>query len=927
MDEVTTENILHSILGAILQVNCSAMDMELMNGCIIHMGTRLRFLGMTSESVAWELFACQSLRRLANDENHSVVMPRLARALRRLSVAYRVQLQYQEALRASEQSVEVWRYIFEGTSNFDNHVPFLRALAVHMDNLKHANQPESVLPLAEESVGIARADLRHTFEYYEKDDDWWEEDEFAGRKCCVAIFRYAQALAFARRPSDACSIATEGFEVLQALPKNAVARIQVGPYIDLLLDQMCIVSEGGGFTLEWLTGTVFLIRSLAQRYPQDFSAQFLSLLHAYTYLCAQDLDHEFSPQNLRAFLEPSSNTLTPSLPPFYHPLYQHLAGVVEDAISAFYQRPSEAAFDLVHNLFLAHSQSATAAFRQVVERISSADNRDLQILDWVVHTLVQLLNGPIGKAERPELVALLQRLWTLHGLQLVTFCHHCRVGSCRALWQEGLYTDTMNILTICLNASFHLDEGPLTRISRDALIIKAAVLWDMGRTADAIVVLTEIEPHVSFPQRTLLPLDNTGNTSGDGWFLLYCWMRIQLLRRATRSRELLDFVEQILSDPAGRIGTDAQSHLYCVLIRLERLELKQEMGGEVEETLSGVERIVEMCRGNAFSDDDREFRLCGLIYALVALGKCLAGVGRNDEALVACREAVSIYRENESEMWESFLVTTRKHEIGLMAYRALSIQLAATLGDVNDEAPVYAEEAVKMYRDLVALVPRHRPALAEALQSLARISQRDDGVALPACKEAVEILRDVAATEDYLLPMLVDALDQLQGYLSGHEDHDSEASVVRKEAADARRKMQMQFASTPTGELFRLPIHLSRLMRDESPSESSDDSEQTLVGGENGMDDAIEVDSDTTLVCNSDPPSPKLLDENENISVPDHEKHLSSLKETLYTPMEIRLRVAPIDMLLVVLGGLVVVLGVCVAVLLRRDGTRGGIHV
>ncbi|KAJ7933977.1 hypothetical protein B0H13DRAFT_1447876, partial [Mycena leptocephala] len=165
-------------------------------------------------------------------------------------------------------------------------------------------------------------------------------------------------------------------------------------------------------------------------------------------------------------------------------------------------------------------------------------------------------------------------------------------------------------------------------------------------------------------------------------------------------------------------------------------------------------------------DDEVEFQKGTLVHSLTTLSKCLAMVGRNNEALAIAHEGVSIYTQNTTQMWDDLLYTIRKQELGANAFQSLSLQLMAA-GELN-EAITNAEKATKLYRELVALALRHLPTLASSLQNLALIlwnaGRREE--AIVACKEAVSIMRKVVELEMYFLPALADALDQLVGYLT-----------------------------------------------------------------------------------------------------------------------------------------------------------------
>ncbi|KAJ7348976.1 hypothetical protein DFH08DRAFT_625130, partial [Mycena albidolilacea] len=183
-----------------------------------------------------------------------------------------------------------------------------------------------------------------------------------------------------------------------------------------------------------------------------------------------------------------------------------------------------------------------------------------------------------------------------------------------------------------------------------------------------------------------------------------------------------------------------------------------EHGGRRERALKHAERAVAARRKDMGPREDHK---CILIHSLVTLSNCLSTLGRNDEALMAAEEAVSIYTENTPHMWGDLLYTIRKQELGANAFHALSLRLV-TSGKAQP-ALLNAEKATELYRELVALAPRHLPTLASSLQNLGSIrwdvGRRDEAVA--ACEEAVGIMRKVSSPETYFLPALAEALEQL----------------------------------------------------------------------------------------------------------------------------------------------------------------------
>ncbi|KAJ7782549.1 hypothetical protein DFH07DRAFT_721815, partial [Mycena maculata] len=84
------------------------------------------------------------------------------------------------------------------------------------------------------------------------------------------------------------------------------------------------------------------------------------------------------------------------------------------------------------------------------------------------------------------------------------------------------------------------------------------------------------------------------------------------------------------------------------------------------------------------------------------------------------------------------------------------------------------------------------PSLAKSLQNVASIlwtlKRRDESIT--ACESAMKIMRRVAEKETYFLAALVEALEQLAGYLveNGDTEH---ASAVTSEASEVRAKIAL----------------------------------------------------------------------------------------------------------------------------------------
>nr|GAT44953.1 tetratricopeptide repeat family [Mycena chlorophos] len=923
---ISIEHVLHSILGALLQLNAPAMEMDVMNDAVIRLGFKLRSVGMYSEAVAWELLVCDLLRRLLDEQNRSVVMPRLARALRRLSLSYKALGQTEDALRTSGQAIELWRLLSDGASldvkspgAFDNHIPFIDALFTHLVNLQDNGRHDTALSLSllEEAVTLARCDIAASLAHYKPEDkEWSEQDAYAGRLCCSAFFRYSAMLSVAKRPADSCAVAVEGLRFMARMPKTTAAPIIIGPVVDRFIHQLCIMCETSTFTFDSFSAYVTLFQSLAELLPDDFAVQFVRLLHAYAYLCSQERSEDGPhclPCDLRVFLEPSFDVPIPDLPPYHHPLYGHLIGSVDAAISAFFFRPKEFSFDLILNLFMAHPALATLAFERAVNDALDAGKSDPQLFDWMVHTILEVRIGLMSSSERSCLATLLQRICSVHGAMLLRFCPDCTLSSVRRLWLEGMAVDANDLIGVYLGMDYE-DSVSI----QETLLMRVAILWDLGHVEDAVAVMRDVERSTAFTGTLLM-----SGSSNQTWFPFYCRLRIQLLRRTGRIRELRDFLEELLPGPVvepqwdDRSGILAQDDLQYVLALLEHVGLKRE-SGERDEALNDAQTVVEMCRRSPDDPVGDEFRLCALVYALVALGKCFATVGRDDDAVVTYREAVSICDAQKPSFWMFFLQTTRKQDIIATAQNALLLSTGGPEGGVE-----YEKHVIGRYRALAIVSPRHRLVLAESLCSLSRMLPATEH-AVSACEEAVSILRDLVEKEECLVPILADALEQLGRLVEGTD----RVVPVQKEAQEMR--LRAQSLPVPTDELFR-PL---RMLRTSSSSVVTPQRLNTLSSFDSDSQTLVDdLDADGSVERDVDAPAElaaKVGDGEVKVdgSVPVVLEELvqHSLKTALRTPVEIRLRATPMDLLwwglVVVLSGLVVVLGVVVAVLVKRDSVR-----
>nr|GAT47800.1 predicted protein [Mycena chlorophos] len=119
---LSSEQVLRSVLGMLLQLQAPAMEMEFMDAAILGLSQKLWSVGMYSEAAAWELLVCDLLRRLLDEHNRWLVMPQLACSLEGLSSYYKTLGQPEDALRATGQALQVWGLLSNCASSPHVHV-------------------------------------------------------------------------------------------------------------------------------------------------------------------------------------------------------------------------------------------------------------------------------------------------------------------------------------------------------------------------------------------------------------------------------------------------------------------------------------------------------------------------------------------------------------------------------------------------------------------------------------------------------------------------------------------------------------------------------------------------------------------------------------------------------------------------------------
>ena len=213
--------------------------------------------------------------------------------------------------------------------------------------------------------------------------------------------------------------------------------------------------------------------------------------------------------------------------------------------------------------------------------------------------------------------------------------------------------------------------------------------------------------------------------------------------------------------------------------QLTELSANQLSYGQLHAALESSKKAVEMCRNLPYS----QIATSGLAYSLYGLSNCLAEAGREENALAAAQEAVTLYRKITPNLTP--LSGCYDYNVADALYT-----LAACLeaSGRSDDAIANTLEAADIYRTVVATRVEYYAKFAQVLHSLSiRLWEAGRYVeAATACEEEVTVRRRLAfGNQD--LPMLHRALCDLSirrsqvGQLSDAASASREAEKIRNE--------------------------------------------------------------------------------------------------------------------------------------------------
>ncbi|KAK7001304.1 Tetratricopeptide repeat family [Favolaschia claudopus] len=770
----SSSHILYQILGTVLEVNGGADVLSL--GSLIgdssdmyELDFGLRQIGKHSDAIAWGHLRIHLLHYAAEKGYGFGILPQVADALCGISYAHRSRFEFDSAVIFSQKSLHLWLHLSESLPEANNRIGPLCSMVCLAQNLLKAEENMTALSAAQDAVSFAQSMVEDLIE----SSFLTAPQECEAVTCCDAFLVLARIQSSLNRSLDSYKAFVEGFQIScrLAVPGQPPA----GEDIDCFIDTISREAEEGRLSLPMLAECVSLFRDLASIYPPEFSCQFLYLLHAYTYFSQQDCG-TLCMDTMRRFLEPTSASPPPALD-FTRPM-QLQPSMLEETLR-FFCNVAWAAWSnvvpLMQNILVAHFLPAMDALHAVThEPVFN------MLSLYAILNITRVAFLFLSEAEHAVLLRV-----------VAGAVGHFRASAVPLdpTWEPLFVRPLYDLCVLCLRTGL-LDEGfafcssVVAYLQTQVSAVTAADPWQKKIERLQIFTLFEaarLSAAIGCAQQTMvMPF----NEEDDIEFFLSCIDRTRILRRIGRHSEALHVVNRAIKTVSPVYWKDGRT----VDLSLFLTELTLIWSGleQPQKALVNAERVVAACEEVNIGDADEEL-LCVQIHSWIILSNCLAALGRQEKALETAQIAVSSYTQNAEKMWEDFLFMIRKQELGGNAYFALSLRLAAS-GE-SEQALLSGQHAISLYRQLVALAPRHLPTLASSLRHQASILwtlvRPHDAIA--ACEEAVDILRKVVDTEAYFLPALADTLDDLGGYLIQMHDV-SGASAATIESAEDRRK-------------------------------------------------------------------------------------------------------------------------------------------
>ncbi|KAK7018855.1 Tetratricopeptide repeat family [Favolaschia claudopus] len=788
----TPSHALFHILGIIVAIHsCDhASLLDLLMTAINDLPGCFSLAGMDSEVIAWAHFEIDLHHYMAKKGYNIGTLPRIANALGDISLAHRNQLELDIAIELSQQSLALWVEVSHLLPDADNRIGYLRAMIIHAGNLLASDDKTTMLSAAQDAVSLARPMAKALAEsILSRGTPLTPVELYTVYHLHEAFIVLAQVLSSLDRPLESYEAFVEGSRTACSLPICGHDPIHWGQYIDSFLDVICKVAEDGRLSLSMLADGVILFRDLARVYPKQYSFEFLRILHAFAYLSQQPHSSP-STEQIRLFLKPTHCAVLPAIDVTRSiPIDSSL---LADAMRLFYgvapERCNEA---LIQNILVAHFHHAIEALRVVVQGPDFCKATLTWVLPLACKALPRLLTA--------EYVALLQVLveagksslavsdtWDFEKWEKCLAAYFRRVCKHAVIFgavDEGIVF--CQELVTYLEAQSDAHPHAIKRL-QGFLALWVFLLCDAARFRDA----------GNLVKRKGSRIPEFGDLApGSGTPHSMLWVsKVYILERVGRHKEALQLLREGVADRIRKFWAEGPTFDLKLYFLLPQLAVAWRQVGEPAKALEHAEKAVTACQDVDTEKTKKEEITYVQIHSLTTHSNCLAAVGRIDEGVESARKAVSLYTtySPRGHTWNNIIFPIRGQELGGNAFFALSLRLLA----VNDkeEALLNGRRATRLYRELVALAPRHLPTLARSLRHLASVlgSLGHPDEATAASEESVDILRKVVDPETYFLPILADALDELAGYFTKRGDN-SGASTATAEAAEARTK----FSSLP----------------------------------------------------------------------------------------------------------------------------------
>ncbi|KAJ7762574.1 hypothetical protein B0H16DRAFT_1719026 [Mycena metata] len=738
-------HVLQLVLGMVIETQDAGNEVSVKDlvDDLITLGAYLSMLGMQSEASASEHLTIHFLRSLVLRDDFAGVLPRLIFSLCVHSKRHRTARQHGLALQASLQGIGLCDLLLlQAAPEVDNSPVSLMALLTHADNLRIQGLLEDAIATAEKAIDICRPMLTRIMRTYALRTGRQQlspEDEWQAAKCCEAFFTLGRALSLAGSYLAAHRSWKEGLERVVEFAGS----IPPPRGIRTIFDHLCRMANDGALSLAALADVIALHETLGSLYQRDFTLRFLPVLYAHAYICDHNdpdtsnggvpfgVGVRTTPPLLSLGISDEFNSLSVS------------TSLVEKAIVAVYtsSSPPEVVYpisSLIQYFFANDFDHTATVLRRVLKSLRNTPGGTAQIVSFAVAKLSDILPA-VGLPHQVIILDVIAELVT-HLRAIVCespkntdFLLYALWWQFWSLWFAGRLEEALAVTHEAIRSISANNQD-----SFDWVLDQAFVLFEMGHTVDADVVLEKI-----------LPADEGDDDNG-----FYTFVRSHVLRRMDRNQDALVVLTELSASGANELG----SRIVAADLAAVKLSL-----GQLNPALQCAETAVIVCREEALDVDAVDAK-AALIYSLIALSNCLAAVGRHVDGLSASREAAALARSLNEPLvnWPSVVRSTELKANALHAHSLRLLSLAET-----KEALSNAEDATALYRDLVLLAPRHLGLLSLSLRNLASIlwSVGQQEEAIVACKEAVGITRRAVEREKHLLPSLCDVLDQLSAYL------------------------------------------------------------------------------------------------------------------------------------------------------------------